>query len=244
MNRKSKELNFEDFKKMASQKKLSLPEKIGFPKEYREGYYDAILHDIFLKIPFHQQNKKVILDIGCGCDILTHKIIEICKHQKHTLLLNDSQEMLNLLPDNHFSKKIPGKFPLEHPILKKYKNKIDYILCYSVLFYVFANDNIYQFIHEAIDLLKPGGKMLIGDIPNIDKRNRFLQSAEGQSFIKNNKKIKGSTAHENLAQKMDDTVLFSLMMRFRKFGCETYLLPQNADLPMANRREDILIVKR
>jgi hypothetical protein len=58
------------------------------------------------------------------------------------------------------------------------------------------------------------------------------------------KKIKGSTAHENLNQKMDDTVIFSLMMRLRKFGCETYLLPQNPDLPMANRREDILIVKR
>lgn len=244
MSKKNKELTFEDFQKLAIEKNLSLPEKIGFPRSYREGYYDAILQDIFTKLPFNTETKKVILDIGCGCDVLTHQIINVCKKQKHTLLLNDSKEMLDNLPKNKYPKLIPGKFPLEHPTLKKYKGKIDYILCYSVIFYVFANDNIYQFIHEAIDLLKHDGRMLIGDIPNFDKRNRFLNSAEGKAFLKNQKKIKGSTAHENLNQKMDDTVIFSLMMRLRKFGCETYLLPQNPDLPMANRREDILIVKR
>lgn len=244
MNKPNRELTFEDFQKMAKNKSLKLPEKIGFPTSYREGYYDVILQDICTKLPFHTEKKKVILDIGCGCDVLTHKIIEVCKKQSHTLLLNDSQEMLDNLPKDPYPKLIAGKFPLDHPILKKYKGKIDYILCYSVLFYVFANDNIYQFIHEAVDLLKSGGRMLIGDIPNIDKKQRFLESKEGQAFLKNQKKIKGSTAHENLNQKMDDTVIFSLMMRLRKFKCETYLLPQNPNLPMANRREDILIVKR
>jgi len=244
MSKKQKELNFEDFKKLAKKKNLSLPEKIGFPTSYREGYYDAILNDIFTKLPINTTTKKIVLDIGCGCDVLAHKIIDVCKKQKHILLLNDSQEMLDNLPKDDYPKYIAGKFPLEHPLLNKYRGKIDFILCYSVLFYVFANDNIYQFIHEAVDLLKSGGRMLVGDIPNFDKRNRFLQSEEGKTFLKNQKKIKGSTAHENLNQKMDDTVIFSLMMRLRKFGCETYLLPQNPDLPMANRREDILIVKR
>ena len=244
MSKKQKELNFEDFKKLAKKKNLSLPEKIGFPTSYREGYYDAILNDIFTKLPINTTTKKIVLDIGCGCDVLAHKIIDVCKKQKHILLLNDSQEMLDNLPKDDYPKYIAGKFPLEHPLLYKYRGKIDFILCYSVLFYVFANDNIYQFIHEAVDLLKSGGRMLVGDIPNFDKRNRFLQSEEGKTFLKNQKKIKGSTAHENLNQKMDDTVIFSLMMRLRKFGCETYLLPQNPDLPMANRREDILIVKR
>ncbi|MCX7729073.1 MAG: class I SAM-dependent methyltransferase [Bacteroidia bacterium] len=244
MSKKNKELTFEDFQKLAKKKSLSLPEKIGFPSSYREGYYDVILEDIYSKLPFNKENKKVILDIGCGCDVLTHKIIDVCKKQQHTLLLNDSQDMLDNLPKDNYPKYIPGKFPLEHPLLKRYRGKIDYILCYSVLFYVFANDNIYQFIHEAIDLLKSGGRMLIGDIPNFDKRNRFLQSKEGLQFLKNQKQLKGSTSHENLNQKMDDTVIFSLMMRLRKFGCETYLLPQRPELPMANRREDILIVKR
>lgn len=244
MSKKSKELTFEDFQKLAKKKKMSLPEKIGFPISYREGYYDAILNDIFIKLPFNKEKNKVILDIGCGCDVLTHKIIDICKSQNHLLILNDSAEMLNNLPKENYTKRVAGKFPFNHPTLEKYRGKINYILCYSVLFYVFANDNIYQFIHEAVDLLKCGGMMLVGDIPNFDKRNRFLASAEGKKFLRNNKQLKGTTAHENLNQKMDDTIIFSIMMRLRKFGFETYLLSQNADLPMANRREDILIVKR
>ncbi len=241
---RKKELTFEDFQKLAKKKSITLPEKVGFPTSYREGYYDAIMEDIFAKLPFDKEKNKIILDIGCGCDVLTHKMIDICKKQKHILLLNDSQEMLDNLPKDNYPKYIAGKFPLEHTILKKYKGNIDYILCYSVLFYVFANDNIYQFIHEAIDLLKPDGRMLIGDIPNFDKRNRFLNSGKGKIFLKNQKSIKGSTAHDNLYQKIDDTVIFSLMMRLRKFGCETYLLPQNDNLPMANRREDVLVIKR
>jgi hypothetical protein len=58
MSKKQKELNFEDFKKLAKKKNLSLPEKIGFPTSYREGYYDAILNDIFTKLPINTTTKK------------------------------------------------------------------------------------------------------------------------------------------------------------------------------------------
>lgn len=34
------------------------------------------------------------------------------------------------------------------------------------------------------------------------------------------------------------------MQRYRTAGYETYLLPQNKNLPMANRREDIIIERR
>jgi hypothetical protein len=113
-----------------------------------------------------------------------------------------------------------------------------------VLFYVFANDNMFDFIHQALEILKPGGCLLLGDIPNISKRDRFISSEEGKKFMKKAKHLKGSTAHENRAQKMDDSIVMSILSRYRMNGYETYLLPQNSDLPMANRREDILIVKR
>lgn len=47
MRKKNKELTFEDFQKLAKNKTLALPEKIGFPSSYREDYYDDILQDIF-----------------------------------------------------------------------------------------------------------------------------------------------------------------------------------------------------
>ncbi len=76
---RKKELTFEDFQKLAKKKSITLPEKVGFPTSYREGYYDAIMEDIFAKLPFDKEKNKIILDIGCGCDVLTHKMIDICK---------------------------------------------------------------------------------------------------------------------------------------------------------------------
>jgi hypothetical protein len=240
----SKELTFDDFREMAKNSGLSASEKIGFPDSYRKGFSKVILKDISSKLPLETTKNQVILDIGCGCDELTFDLIELCKKQGHTLILIDSEEMLNNIPQSNGIIKVAGKFPFEHKVLNEYKGKIDHVLCYSTLFYVFANDNIYLFLHEAVNLMKNGGKMLVGDLPNIDKRDRFLNSAEGEKFRQNASSIKGSTAHENRDQKMDDTILMAIVARMRRFGCETYLLPQQDDLPMSNRREDILIVKR
>ncbi len=238
------ELSFDDFRKMAADKKLSPSEKIGFPDSYRKGFTQKILNDIDIKLPFTGTKNKTIIDIGCGCDEITIELIRICKKNGHTLILIDSEEMLKELPSGKNIIKLPGKFPFKDTRLKKYLNQADYVLCYSVIFYVFANDNLFDFIHQAIDLLKPGGRFLIGDIPNIDKRDRFLASGEGKKFVKKSSAVKGSTAHENRSQKIDDSVVFSIITRMRKFGCESYLLPQLDNLPMANRREDILIIKR
>jgi hypothetical protein len=43
--------------------------------------------------------------------------------------------------------------------------------------------------------------------------------------------------------KIDDSVLLGLILRARGAGYEGYLVPQPDNLPMANRREDILIRK-
>lgn len=240
----NKELNFDDFRKMALNKELSSSEKIGFPDSYRKGFTKKILSDIDLKLPIFKTTGKTIIDIGCGCDEMTYELIDICKKNNHTLILIDSEEMIKDLPAEDKIIKLPGKFPFNDGRLDGYLGKADYVLSYSVIFYVFANDNLYDFIHQAVNLLKPGGHFLIGDIPNIDKRDRFLASGEGKIFQQNAQQIKGSTAHENRDLKMDDSIVMAIMSRLRRFGCETYLMPQSADLPLANRREDILIIKR
>lgn len=240
----SKELTFDDFREMAKNPGLSGSEKIGFPDSYRKGFSKAILRDILTKLPLAEKEQQVVMDIGCGCDELTFDLIDLCKAKNHTLILIDSEEMLKHIPDDKNLIKIPGKFPFHNELLAGFAGKIDHILCNSVLFYVFANDNMYTFLHEAVNLLKNGGHFLVGDLANVDKRDRFLDSEEGKKFRQNSNSAKGSTAHENRDQKMDDAIIFAIMTRFRRFGCETYLMPQHHDLPMANRREDILIVKR
>jgi hypothetical protein len=42
---------------------------------------------------------------------------------------------------------------------------------------------------------------------------------------------------------MDDAVVIALVSRARAAGFDAWLLPQPAGLPMANRREDIVIAR-
>lgn len=42
---------------------------------------------------------------------------------------------------------------------------------------------------------------------------------------------------------IDDAVVLSLVSRSRAAGFNAFVVPQAANLPMANRREDILILR-
>ena len=115
------------------------------------------------------------------------------------------------------------------------------------MMYVCVQDSIFNFLDKAVSLLALGGRLLIGDIPNRSKRRRFFASTEG---IKTHQDYTGtdeipviSTWNLDYAQ-IDDSIVFAIMQRYRAAGYETYLLPQNKNLPMANRREDIVIERR
>src|SRR3954447_12726708 len=94
-----KDLDFEGFKKLAQDPTLSRYEKIGFPDSYRKGYEAAIFADIVGKLNNLTMPNQLILDIGPGCSELPFKLIDLCREQGHKLLLIDSAEMLNMLPE-------------------------------------------------------------------------------------------------------------------------------------------------
>lgn len=239
-------LTFEDFKKLALDKKLSPAEKIGFPEEYREGYETKILKSIVSAIPELEEGNKTVLDLGCGCGRLAFKIIRLAKKRKHRLLLVGSEEVLSQLPNKSYLKKFPGKFPHCPELVKRYTSKIDIIIVYSVLHHVFLDSNIFDFLDKAVELLSDGGKLFLGDIPNISKRKRFFSSPPGIKFHQNFVGKKEIPKVEFLKLEpnfIDDSVVFSILQRDRNFGYETYLLPQPKNLYFSGRREDILIVK-
>lgn len=243
----STELTFDDFRKRAADDSLTQYEKIGFPDSYREGKEDFIFADIRRKLTNLEKHGQTVLDIGPGCSGPAFSLIEWCRQQGHKLILIDSKEMLDHLPDEPFVEKFVGKYPDEcGPIIETYHDRVDAIVCYSVLHYIFVETNLFDFLDRSLVLLADGGQMLIGDIPNISKRKRFFSSPNGVRFHQN---FTGSTESPDVrfneveTGKIDDSVLISLLLRARSAGCDTYLLPQPEGLPMANRREDLLIKK-
>ena len=244
---KFKYLSYKDFQELAKDNSFSKNEKIGFPNNYREKYDEFILKDILTKNPLLMDRGKRILDIGSGCSYLIELIIDHCKGHEHELVLIDSQEMHDLLPKHEHVTKIAGYYPNElNSFIEKNAEQFDCIITYSVFHYIFEEGNIYKFIDKSLEMLKPGGSFLIGDIPNISKRFRFFASDAGIKFHQDYTQT--NTLPEEFSykihhDKIDDGVILGILSRYRNLGFETYLIPQNSSLPMQNRREDILITR-
>ena len=240
------DIGYEDFRKMAMDVSLSSHEKIGFPDAYRDAHETAIFADIESKLTNLSGRPRNVLDIGPGCAGLPRLLIDVCHQREHTLVLIDSPEMLAHLPDAPGVFKLPGFYPDCDVALQPWIGRFDVILCYSVFQYIFVEASFWKFLDLSIELLAPGGQMLIGDIPNVSKRKRFFASDAGVRFHQDFTQTT-EVPHVDFraveANKIDDAVILGVIMRARAQGCDAYWLPQGDALPMANRREDVLIVK-
>ncbi len=240
-----KDLTYESFRELAQDEGLSCYQRIGFPDSYRKGREGPIFLDILSKLPALRGEGKVVLDVGPGCSELPRMLIEQCRVRRHTLILADSPEMLGRLPDEPFVVKVPGRYPASaEKLFAEYAGRVDALLTYSVLQYVFAEQPLFDFIDRSLGLLAEGGQFLIGDIPNVSKRKRFFASPAG---VRQHREFTGSEEGPEVAfnvaepGKLDDAVVLGILARCRAAGFDAYVVPQAPDLPMANRREDILI---
>jgi hypothetical protein len=237
-------LTYEDFREMAEDESLSRHEKVGFPDSYREGKEEAIFDDIVGKLPILETPQRKVLDIGPGCSALPHMLIDLCRRMGSSLILVDSPEMLGQLPDDPLIRKMPGHFP-DEVRLEELDGTIDVVIVYSVLHYIIAEGRLWEFLNRALALLTSGGSMLLGDIPNVSKRRRFFLSEAGIAFHRaftGDESLPRLTP-ENEGAKIDDSLVLEIVERTRRQDFDCYVIPQSPELPMANRREDILIVR-
>ena len=242
-----RDLTFDGFRELAAAAGLSRFERIGFPDSYRDGYEAAIFRDVCSKLTNLGCRGQTVLDIGCGCSDLPLFLADACRRHGHSLVLCDSTEMLAHLPDEPFVRKAAGRFPAGVPdLVTELAGRVDAILVYSVLQYVFVEGSVFDFVDACLSLLAPGGQLQIGDVPNQSKRKRFFASAAG---VRHHQAFTGTDEVPAVAfnalerSKIDDAVVLALLGRARAAGFDAYVVPQAPDLPMANRREDVLIVK-
>lgn len=231
---------------MAKDSHLSRYEKIGFPNSLREGFEEAIFDDLATKLPRLKGQGGTVVDIGCGCSGLPNLLIRNSDLLRQRLILVDSEEMLALLPDSPGTMKRPGYFPNEE-LLDEFGGSADCVLSYSVIQYVFAEAALEPFIDGVLHLLAPGGHALIGDIPNSTMRTRFLASDAGKAFHRRYMGVdsdpKPLSVGAPQSDEIDDTVVLGLLARARAAGFHAFVMPQPEALPMANRREDVLLVR-
>ncbi len=147
--------------------------------------------------------------------------------------------------------------------------QFDKIIVYSVLQCFESLERLELIVDYLLALLKPGGLLLLGDLPNEDKKQRFLDSPAGKDFSQlwqekmrqekmqqekmqqENSKNQTSKVFDlkkiftrvNPVLEFNDKVMSQLMQYICQQGCESYLLPQPDNLPFCFSREDILVRK-
>jgi cyclopropane fatty-acyl-phospholipid synthase-like methyltransferase len=228
-------ITFEQFRELARRDGLDPNERIDDPLDTRAGKIDAITADIRAKLPRLDDRARLVVDIGPGCGAMPAALAAHCERHEHLLWLVDSPEMLAHTADMPHITKVPGKFPEVFDRLRPLVGGVDAVLAYSMLHYVFEHDNVWEFLDRALALLAPGGRLLLGDVPSRSKRKRMATARHGQSSPPLE-----ARAGEVWPGGLTDGVLFGLMAFATESGFDAYLLPQPPELPMAERRIDLL----
>ncbi len=236
---------YEEFRRRALDGDLSGNQKSGFPDQFRMGRSDIILADIDAKLPAFAEPGARVLDIGIGCSDLSHAIVSRAIAQDQHLCVIDSPEVLRELQDGPTISKIAGPFP--QCLASETLGAFDAIIAYSVVQYVFGETNLTHFIDSALLLLEDvSGALLLGDIPNSSMRKRFFDSQSGRLHHAEHYPERPMPEYRfNTLEprQIDDSIVLGILARSRTAGFQAFVLPQGSQLPMANRREDILITR-
>lgn len=231
---------FEDFKALATNPLLTDYEKVGFSAVHRAEKEGNVFPDIRAKLQLDDLNAgERILDIGSGCSRPVRDLIAWAGDKHINVELVDSAEMLANLADAGHVKKTAGKYPDIHDRLNPPYARV---IVYSLLPLIVFHQNHIEFFDRAVDLLSPGGILMIGDVSNLSKKRRFLATDFGRNFG-GGFDTPNSTQPPVSVSEVDDALVFAFLARYRGRGCETYLLPQGAGLPLNFTREDVLVVR-
>ena len=188
-----------------------------------------------------------VLDVGCGMGLnlfyLAEKVSTVtgCDHENVIERLREkakSFDNVSLLGGNFLDIEFQQKFTK--------------IVIYSVFPSLPNLETVYRFIDKAVASLAYDGLILIGDIANVDKKKRFLNSKRGQVFQRmwDEKKLDTSFSEEIVKLQdanekvviMNDKTILDIISYVRKRGFDGYILNQEQNLPFGNTREDVLIV--
>lgn len=204
-----------------------------------------IIYDLIQKMELSANDK--LLEIGCGTGAILIPLsflVNSATGIDHPDVIASFKERIH----HHNIRLISGNF-LDIDVKSKYSK----ILIYSVLQCLSDENEVIKFIEKALSCLKPDGILLVGDIPNIDKKSRFLKTDFGHKIQKSydqkvqlkqyrrDPKIYPELPVDRKTVTLDDKIILKILLTFRNKGFETYLFPQPYGLSFCYTRDDIII---
>jgi len=132
----------------------------------------------------------------------------------------------------------------------------DTILAHSVVHYLEDESELFRFVDKATSLLNSGGTLLVGDVPNESKKERFLGTPYGEAYafqdewerrteqVADSQTVSDFYPDDCDPVDIDDDLITRLLQRTRDGEFESYLARQPPSLPFNHTREDILVERR
>ncbi len=204
-----------------------------------------LLHDVLHKLSLSPEDD--LLEIGCGAGNLLAPLSFFVKSATgidHPKLL---KKLRSRIPnDNETITLLSGDF-----LDAKFSKNFSKILICGVVHYLRDEKQLCTFISKAAKLLKPGGKMLIAEIPNLDKKARFLSTDKGKKFSAQWRKETRAMGTKNSPMSsvipmitIDDRVIHNVLNLLHGLKLHAYVVPQPESLPFSFTREDILAERK
>ncbi len=199
-----------------------------------------ILLDVVTKLDIEPHD--TVLDIGCGVGLLAGPLSYLVSGVTGI----DHPEVVDALRS-----RCPGveAIPGDFRDLDLGTQKFTKIVIYGVVQNLPDEAAVTDFLQKALNHLHPGGRLLVGDIPNIDKKRRFQATSYGAEFEKLWASKNGSASTidekallpESRRIEFTDAIVASIFKNVRSSGYEAFVLPQPEDLPWGFTREDLLV---
>lgn len=200
-----------------------------------------VFADVVDKLQITAQS--TLLDIGCGAGNILVPSSFICSQAVGIDHPDVIKGLANRITKDNIQL-LSGNF-----LQLEFSHPFDRIIAYSVLHTLEDQKQIFAFVEKVISTLNPDGVALLGDIPNNDKKRRFIASKRGETFQRQWETALANNTEPHQLDKLrvdrvlttDDRFFSELILFIRSFGFETNWLPQKATLPFGNTREDIVI---
>jgi SAM-dependent methyltransferase len=236
-------ISFENYSKLATSTDIGYTEVSG-RYQFQSSAERRIVLDVIEKMRLSSEDS--LLEIGCGPGNL---LIPLSYIVNDAMGIDNEAMLARLAARGGASSKvtlIAGDF-LSMPAPPRAFSKI---LIYSVIQYMEDFTQAVAFAMRALSLLAPGGRLLLGDLPNRDKKARFQSTPEGMRAASEWRSelstagphpISGFPADSRLVE-VNDVFILRLLELTRQSGFESYVLPQPSNLPFGNSREDLLFV--
>jgi len=209
---------------------------------------EIIVNDICSKVPL--TDASVILDVGCGTGVVT---IPLSRRVRHIDALDAGQKVLEQLMKDCKALNI-GNISFHHGTacdLHFADGTFDGVIMYAVIHYLENESQIEQCIRELVRVCRPGGYILVADIPEIHAREEF----EAREKTLDEMRIlaefeKNRVGYDNLFQQnvtldmgTHDLLIDGhfLIQTAQELGCEVQLCKQDLREPFSLTRRDLLI---